>query len=211
MFFRSACLSLFLWCLGGAALGGIGYDISVHPTRSDQQVVSLCCFPDGGGKPFNQAGVMGSDSTTDATLHIQLYYEGELITDFPAEDIWLDSTGSDLVSCQGGTICDQKTDDEGRTFWADPLLAGGQCNPDAGDLLVIIVNGDIPLDGQVTNFFLNSPDINGDLAVDLADVGLFSTDYYSLVYNFRSDFKCDGDINLSDVGLLAAAHGSHCP
>ncbi len=56
----------------------------------------------------------------------------------------------------------------------------------------------------------NSPDMNGDGSVNLADMGMFSTDFYG-EYHFRSDFFRDGAINLSDVGQLATSFGANCP
>lgn len=57
--------------------------------------------------------------------------------------------------------------------------------------------------------YFNSPDINGDLTVDMADAGLFSQDF-SAGYNYRSDFNFDGVINMADAGMLSAATGANC-
>ena len=58
--------------------------------------------------------------------------------------------------------------------------------------------------------YFNSPDINGDLAVNLSDVVLFSQDRYG-DYNYRSDFNFDGVVNLSDQIILVGALGVGCP
>jgi hypothetical protein len=47
---------------------------------------------------------------------------------------------------------------------------------------------------------ITSPDLTGDLLVNLADLVLFATDY--LAYNQRSDLQGDGVINLSDLSLF---------
>jgi hypothetical protein len=56
----------------------------------------------------------------------------------------------------------------------------------------------------------NSADIDGNLIVNLSDVGTFAIDYNG-AYNYRSDFRWDGMINLADVGNLASALGAACP
>jgi hypothetical protein len=57
---------------------------------------------------------------------------------------------------------------------------------------------------------INSPDINGDLQVNLSDVVAFTQDYFG-AYNYRSDFFWDGVLNLSDVARMAQGMGAICP
>ena len=56
----------------------------------------------------------------------------------------------------------------------------------------------------------NSPDINGDLIVNLIDVSLFAQGYFS-DYSFRIDLRYDGVINLADLSLFAQGMGAACP
>jgi len=201
----------FLVCLfAGSAVAGVGQDIYVYPDWGQTGPVSLFRFPNGEGAPFSQA-FQAFGAETDATLHIQFSYGGEFIEGFPAEDIWLESWDGLLIPCNGGTTVDQDTDAVGATFWAAPLRAGGHCDAGTGDRLLIKVNGDVALDGILHDFSLNSPDINGDLLVNLADIGAFSTDYYSGLNPYRSDFRWDGAVNLGDIGILAQAMGAACP
>ena len=67
-----------------------------------------------------------------------------------------------------------------------------------------------PIIGSPLNLSYNSSDINGDLTVDLIDVGLFATDYFG-AYNYRSDFNFDGVLNLTDVAIFAPTFGASCP
>jgi hypothetical protein len=60
------------------------------------------------------------------------------------------------------------------------------------------------------NVSYNSPDINGDLVVNLSDVALFANDFFT-GYNYRSDYNYDQIINLTDLALFASAIGSTCP
>jgi hypothetical protein len=56
-----------------------------------------------------------------------------------------------------------------------------------------------------TGLLVNSPDLNGDLAVDLADVALFAQDYFG-PYNYRSDLCWDGRVGaLNDLTYIAIA------
>ena len=91
-----------------------------------------------------------------------------------------------------------------------PLSGGGYRSPDTNQTLEIIINS-CPthmLDfREVVSF--NSPDINGDLEVDLIDVVLFTQDFYN-AYNYRSDFNWDGIVDLGDVVALAQAMGIDC-
>ena len=58
---------------------------------------------------------------------------------------------------------------------------------------------------------VNSPDINGDLVVDLVDLGMFAGDYNNASYDFRSDLTGDGIENLADIGEFAMYNGDECP
>jgi len=57
---------------------------------------------------------------------------------------------------------------------------------------------------------VNSPDIDGDGVVDVGDVVMFAQDYFG-AYAYRSDLRCDGHIDLSDVARMAAAVGATYP
>jgi hypothetical protein len=62
----------------------------------------------------------------------------------------------------------------------------------------------------MSGFRTNSPDLNGDLAVNLTDVSHFVGSFFG-TYDYASDFQWDGVINLSDIVLLAQGLGSECP
>jgi len=64
---------------------------------------------------------------------------------------------------------------------------------------------DTGLDIQV-----NSPDINGDLRVNLTDVVLFTMLYHG-PYDYAGDFYYDGVLNLSDIVMMARGQGKTCP
>jgi hypothetical protein len=68
--------------------------------------------------------------------------------------------------------------------------------------------------GEAIDLQFNSADIDGDLDVDLGDIGDFSADFGNtgqVGYDvFRSDFSWNGIVNLQDVGDLSAGIGATC-
>ena len=199
------CLLVLPVTLAQAGVGGPygEYDMAYQGSET----LTLLVVPDGSGKTFDQA-FLPFGGTEDATVTLFIWDAGGTpIAGFPAEDMWLESLDGGLVPCIGGTIADSNTDAAGSTTWATPLHAGGHSEA----LVEVLVNGG-PLDSSPPGLALsfNSPDINGDLTVDLSDVPLFAEDYFS-GYNFRSDFHRDGQLDLKDLVVLAQAYGANCP
>jgi hypothetical protein len=54
------------------------------------------------------------------------------------------------------------------------------------------------------------PDINGDLQVNLADLTAFSQDFHG-DYDYRSDFHWDGQLDLTDLTIMARGFDVSCP
>lgn len=186
----------------------------VEVLEGPSEPVSIFVAPGGGGLPFDHAVPFGG-GTVDATLVVRLWSDtpdwGDPIAHFPREDMWLESSLGGLVDCAAGTIADSDTDADGVTTWNEPLRAGGHMDYDAGDRLQIMVNGTYASGfGNGLGIRTNSADINGDLQVNLADIGLMSHDRVT-AYHYRSDFVWDGVINLSDIGRMVQVLGQHCP
>ena len=93
------------------------------------------------------------------------------------------------------------TDAAGRAEIVLPLRGGGHgtyadwelSGPDVG----CCINRD-------THLIINSPDINGDLAVNLGDLSLFATDFFG-AYNYRSDLSWNGAIDIGDLTYMSRA------
>ena len=170
------------------------------------ETLTLLVVPDGSGETFDQA-FLPYGGRADATITLVLRDgNGDPIPNFPREDVWLISEDDGLVACVGGAIPDTDTDQQGMTRWSAPLRAGGHSEGRAD----VRVNGaPIELSAPVLLGF-NSPDINGDLVVNLSDVQLFTVDFY-YADTFRSDFYRDGVVNLSDLAALSHAFGAACP
>jgi len=111
----------------------------------------------------------------------------------------------------GAAAADHDADAEGWTTFSLAPRAGGWSQ---GLLEIYLLEdpasamgSDIP----AMPIYFNSPDIDGDLQVDLTDVTLFAQDYHSGENPFRSDLAWDGAINLTDVSVFASHLGVGCP
>ena len=164
--------------------------------------------PDGNGRPFTDARALGEADPVDATITLTVRDgAGVVIANYPSEDMWLDSVDGGVSICPGGSVADASTDVNGMTEFQDPLRAGGWS---LGGTRVLI-NGNALINSVNLNF--NSPDVNGNLVVNVTDVQLFAEDFFGVGYGFRSDFFFDGIVNLSDLPRLATARaaGAMCP
>ncbi len=175
------------------------------PNASSEDMV-LFVLPDGSGSPLTQAQVKNDGSLRDAHIELILRdYIGEPVVDYPAEDMWLESDDGGMIPCIGGAIADQNTEDAGFTHWTRPLRAGGHSESP----LRVFVNG-MALPFAPFTLAIVSADMNGDGAVNLVDVSLFSNHFYG-GYDFAADYFADGVLNLLDVGRLALGLGGSCP
>ena len=189
------------------AIAGIGeYEVSYDMAYSGPEVLGLMVVPDGSGPDFTEAQSAYS-GTFDASISL-LFLDGLGIpvSGFPAEDMWLVSDDSGMVSCPGGTIADGPTNATGQATFSRAMKAGGWSN----GLTLLVVNGAEVYTQPGVALHINSPDINGDLLVNLSDVQLFAGDFYGS-YHFRSDLAFDNVINLSDIVPLSRALGATCP
>ncbi len=208
----SISISVFILCLlvtplTYAQTSGIGGPYGEYAMAyQGSETLTLFVVPDGSGDTFDQA-TLPYGGTEDATITL-LLLDGNYnpVANFPSEDMWLESRDAGLIPCPGGTSADANTDAAGTTTWATPLHAGGHSQA----ITDVIVNGARLELAPGLELSFNSPDINGDLMVDLTDVQLFVLDFFS-VFNFRSDFHRDGTVNLSDISHMALAIGAACP
>lgn len=201
-------LLMGLFCLSSAAdplgIGGPYGEYSM--AYQGPETLTLLVLPDGSGDGFDSAS-LPNGGTENATITLTLLDAGyNPIYQFPREDMWLESRDGGMVPCNGGTIADANTDVNGMTHWTNPVLAGGHSET----LTEALVNGSHLEMTVGVKLSFNSPDINGDLVVNLVDVQLFTQDFFS-GYDFRSDFFRDGILNLADIPPMARAVGAACP
>ncbi|MFT5314741.1 MAG: hypothetical protein ACI9UK_000566 [Candidatus Krumholzibacteriia bacterium] len=125
-------------------------------------------------------------------------------------------SGESVLIFYGGpvVICEWAYEDlttDGEGWLTLPLSGGGYRGPGGPAVFEIFVNVcPNQLLSLPDDVYFNSPDINGDLRVNLTDVPLFAEDFYGQ-YAYRSDFNWDNQVNLSDVVTMAVALGADCP
>ena len=182
-----------------AAPAGIGEPlITYHLAYEGGETLCLLVVPDGSGPPLTEARTMAG-YTADATVMVEILdLAAYPLVGYPPEDVWMISRDGGLVTCDGGFIADAPTDANGHTTISLPPRAGGW----SLDLAQLMVNGSVVTSRAGVDLVFNSPDLNGDLLVNLSDVQLFAGDFFGF-YAHRSDLYYDGTINLSDIVPLA--------
>jgi hypothetical protein len=183
-------------------------------------VASILMRPDGNGPPLTAARLEGGDPA-DATIHVRLVdHDYQPIAHYPDVDMWiqfdLDPGNADGCadygpSFPGGVfIADHDTDADGWTEWTAPLAGGGWTEGPAR----VYVGGNVAMDPEnvlqpPVPLRANSPDLDGDLEVDLTDIVLFSQGLGG-GYHYANDFNWDGLLNLSDITVFTQAIGNVC-
>lgn len=181
--------------LAGFATAGVPDDVNSTASSASGTVLIT---PAGTGDTLASKGLTVSVQVLDVN--------SDAIAGYPFQDIYLDddSTG-DISLCQGGSVADGNTNVTGDTTISGAIAGGGFTQ---NGMQVFLAGA--PLAGTALSIDVVSCDINGDLKVDLGDIGDFAVDFNG-TYNFRSDFVFDAQINLADIGELAIHNGEVCP
>jgi hypothetical protein len=173
---------------------------------SGPQWLSVMIVPDGSGDSLEQA-MLPDGSRTSGVVTVQLLDgAGYPAVNYEYQNITLNGADPIFFPCFWGNLANGSTDANGVTEFRDPIRGGGSTSSLAQVRLV-----GAPLNssaGLALKF--NSPDLNADRHVNLFDIVIFAEDFYGL-YNYRSDFLWDGEINLSDVSRMAQHLGAYCP
>ena len=178
-------------------------DDYVWPTGQD---VSVCVWPD--GRPARAFVAGGGEVEADLRFRV-VDFSGQPVADMPMPNAaWFMSSGP-------GALCPDPfaglaSDTDG---WVTLRFSGGgQRGPGVAGPFVLIVDACPTLELVLPeNVWFNSPDLTGDLRVDLSDTPLFAADFFAASAAYRSDFNWDGQVNLSDLVVMAEALGAHCP
>ncbi|MEZ4386742.1 MAG: hypothetical protein R3D98_04060 [Candidatus Krumholzibacteriia bacterium] len=200
---RCACLVFALVLAAIPALANIpAPDLCVLDNAAGSDGAVVFVLPSGAGNALSDGRLGGV--ATDATLTLTVVNSlGDPIANYPAEDIWLVSTGGGLVTC-GQAHPDGATDANGQTSWVQSLFAGSNSR---GEDAQAYIAGD-PVPTTATVYFV-SADLNGDLTVGLSDIAVFTQALGT--YNADADFNDDGNVNLSDISLMTQGIGAVCP
>lgn len=165
--------------------------------------VSICLAPDRAARVFLAGGVETQAVLSFPVAIMAGWPEPETV---PVE--WW-SSGPEVLC--GGTTESVVRDQDGRVSLLPAMRGGGHRGPDETGAISLWIpvcpNQMLEIEEGVC---FNSPDINGDLAVNLSDVALFAADYHG-AYDYRSDFIWDGALNLSDLVVLSRDLGGVCP
>ena len=184
--------------LGLAGLASAGVPDPTLSSASAAGSGTVLVTPGGTSDTLADKGVTVTVNVVDNT--------GTPIAGYPFQDVYLDDAGTGEISlCQGGSVADGNTDASGVTTISGAIAGGGFTQ---NGMQVYLAGVAI---GSALSIDVNSCDINGDLQINLTDVGSFSSDFTSGVYAFRSDFQFDGIVNLGDIGLFAQKLGETCP
>jgi len=136
------------------------------------------------------------------------------LENIPPSDMWLvDCDPNNEVSLCGGHLssnADSATNASGLTTFSLGTLAAGGC----ANGVVVVVKGSVFYDEQqgcaveeCLPIHVRSPDINGDLAITLADLTLFSWTFPPQPYGMCGDMNADGTVSLADLSLFSFHFG----
>ena len=143
---------------------------------------------------------------------IVLDSSGSPVPGMRAEDFWIQrlTPPNTLCGASQSSAADGPTNVDGRTTMSGSVAAGGFFDNDAyaiaaGFAVQALPECDLPLP-----LVFVSPDMNGDLAVDLNDLAIFAASFPPNDYAKQADLNGDGVIALVDVALLAKHWGHSC-
>ena len=212
--FNRRLLSLVLITGLVMALASLAWAGVPDPGKSDCAVVDLS----GGGAVAFEMTITPAGSAKsmfeldfEVVVHVR-DANGLAIPNYPLADIWLDDPGTGLiVLCQGGSTADADTDGNGMATLSGAISGGGGSTT---GMAVYVSGVAVTLNADGTGGIslpinVNSPDLTGDLAVDISDIGVFSGDL--VTYDFRSDYTHDGLVDISDIGLFSTWMNETCP
>jgi len=180
--------------------------------------VSMFLVPDGTGSPFSNCFQRGGNQVTAQIIVTLLDASFMPVPNWPATNVRLEHSLSPLIWCpnifypppnHAPNLADGPTNAAGQTTFTMSYHGGGWV---VGPTFVWVLEASgtwaqipVPL-----NVAYNSGDINGDLVINLVDVGIFAAIFYG-PYHYKADFNFDHLVNLIDVAMLAGVYGASCP
>lgn len=201
--------SLVMGIVSMAVAGIPDLTLSTATTAAVSQV-SVYSLPNGNGKALTAAKALGSTTPVNATITLTLKDgNGDPIFLYPSEDLWLETSLGGLKHCAGGTVADFSTNALGITTFSNAILGGKQSDRVLAEKTIVLVSG-TSLSGSQLDILFNSPDIDGNLTVNLSDAIAYVANATG-AYSYRSDYYFDTVINLSDAVLFAQGIGAGCP
>ena len=218
---------MFLAALLGILVAGFGAALAQVPIAANSNAnmpgatapVSVMVLPNGTGPQLTNCYYFGG-LPANGVITVQLLDAAfDPVPNWPNRSIRINHTPNIAPNwcpdswypppMHAPNCADQVTDAGGFTRFS-LAYHGGWWQDRGSQVWVLEATGVwMPIPNDLKMFF-NSPDLNGDLAVNLLDVTIFSADLFG-PYAYRSDFNWDGDINLLDVIIFSASLGITCP
>lgn len=196
-----------------------GNSTAVLSGYSQQNDVSVMIVPDGSGFPLSNCFERGGTQLTSGKITVTLVDSGgNVVPAYPPNWITLEEMTSPLVWCRNvanpptancPNYADLPTDAAGQTTFTLSYYGGSQVQSPTNVWVFVPTSGwfSIPITGNVS---FNSPDINGDLLVNLTDIAIFAMDFFG-PYNYRSDFNYDQLVAIVDLAMFAPHLNKACP
>lgn len=155
-------------------------------------------------------------STQGATITITVLDGSSApIAGIPATDFYVIDCDPilDMTLCGGSSSSNATaaTDEFGVTTMEGDIAAGG-----CADGLSVVVQGFVITDEPACTtptclpILIRSPDMNGDLVVNLADFSAFGLAYPPNTYAKCADFNCDLAVNLQDFSTFGLHYQHSC-
>lgn len=193
-----------LMVFGAASLATAGIP---DETESTATSASGCVqvVPNGTGDTLSSKGLTVTVTVRDGN--------GDPIAAYPFQDVGLadNAGGADVSLCTSGWLSSGNTNASGVTTITGVGFAGGSTQ---GGMRATVAGVRI-ISGPALDIDVVSPDMNGDLQVQILDLSSvptgFAARFLNGVYDFQSDYTCDGVENLLDVVEYSFANGAVCP
>jgi len=199
---NSTLVALFALALAVAASAGIPH--AGNSTAWEDNCGRFTIAP-GGGETL-------VEGTNDFTIHCQILDVNGNAVSMAATDLTL--YHPDVVFSPGqSSQADAATDAAGNTMFSDNpgTIDGGV----SGDLFDGIVCDDLDLFVMAYDVIINSgnpvcvavdsPDLNGDLDVNIADFGRFAADYNGAgTFDSCHDYAVNGQTDIADFGVFGS-------
>lgn len=191
---------LSLAVAGAMVLGLAGVASAGIPDETQSTATSA-----GGVVLITPASTGGAIADAGATITVTVLDAGGFpVANYPFQDIYVDDPGNgSIVLCQGGSVADADTDNNGVTTISGIIGGGGQ-----NQTTQVYING-TPLAGTPLAVGFNSPDIVADLSVDISDFSSFGLDFGTTA--FQSDLVYDNSVDIADFSVFGLSFGQTCP
>ena len=201
---------------------GQGTPVAVHSQAVLMPVgsppVSMFLVPNGSGTQLAGCFAFGGGTANVHILVTLIDVAGIQVPNVPATDVRIEEMQTPLSWCANSwyppplhapNLADGPSNAVGQTRFSLSYHGGGWVQGSTFVWVLEATGAWMPIPTPL-NLSFNSPDMNGDLVVNLTDIGLFAVSFFG-PYQYQADFNYDGTINLTDLAMLAPTIGAACP